>query len=441
MFKHKLEHYHVEIPDGAWENIASRLPEPKRKYRPWWAFASILTVIAVAGISALFMANGNESNGTSAEDCENINNSITNNKEQPLIASNDVIEFNAPTTNLKSVSNEISSSPFTHTIKHTSTIYNTSSKAATRRNVINIPIDNIEIENNMVATLEKRDVAEVKYLETILKNAPITTSRKIKTKGIFAKEKVAKACPFVLDVQDKSVDVYFSNDFVSKSLTGSQDVSAYKDMRLATEEPLYSFSVGARFGYNISYRWNLHTGFNYSQINEKFEYVDPESNQTRIITIKDYVYDNGKIVDSIVTEQTVLVPGTTKHTVYNKYRTFDIPVLGRYTIFANKHLSLSGVAGVFINLSTQEKGMILAANNNKPISLSSLDDEGNTMFKTQLGLTGYGSLSLAYHITPNIDFLLEPNVRLQTESMTNDNYPLRQRFNTYGLSTGLRYKF
>lgn len=439
MFKHKLEHYHVEIPDGAWENIASRLPEPKRKYRPWWALASVLTVVLIAGGTSLFMSDSSKSTLSSSNDCKIHSSSIANNQFAEVLTINHENKNDLTLLGISGGKNETSTSHLQNaTDKHKSlnidNKYIKVSKDVTVQNIIDIP------ENDIVS-YESRNFVQIPYLATNTINHDLVPNRKLLAKGIFIKEKEAKACPFVIDTQDKSVDLYFSHDFVTKSLSGSAELADYKNMRLATEQPMYSYSAGARFGYNLSYRWNIHTGFNYSQINEKFEYVDPESKQTVITKKINYVYDNGRIIDSVVTEETVILPGTTKLSVYNKYRTFDIPLLGRYTIFANKYLSLSGVAGIFFNISMHEKGMILDANNNKPISFYSKDDEGLTMFKTQLGLSGYGSLSLAYHISDRLDFLLEPNIRLHTEPMTNEQYPLAQKFSTFGISTGLRYKF
>lgn len=442
MFKHKLEHYNVAVPEGAWENIASRLPDQKRRFRPWWALVSVFVVLTVCGTWAVFSDNNLHLNSNGLD---------SPTKEVRQKASNNAEIFNilkSEASALKSNGNLPISESYFSAVKMPMKDQKVSYSKKTIENYkdngkISISLNGIinESESGNELVYESRINDEVSIITNNLKNKQIGFLRAIKFPKPFTKEKEAKACPFVLNSQDKSVDIYYSNDFGSKSLSGAAASLSYRDMRQSTESALYSFSVGARFGYNLSYRWNLHTGFNFSQINEKFEYIDPESNQTRIITIKDYVYDNGKIVDSVVTQQTILVPGTTKHEVFNKYRTFDIPVLGRYTIFANKNFSLSGVAGVFINIALQEKGMILDPNNNKPILMTSTDDEGESIFKTQLGLTGYGSLSLAYHLSSNVDFLLEPNVRLQTESITNDNYALQQKFNTYGISTGLRYKF
>ncbi|MBC7884524.1 MAG: hypothetical protein H7X99_03570, partial [Saprospiraceae bacterium] len=258
----------------------------------------------------------------------------------------------------------------------------------------------------------------------------------------FQKSKPVASCPFVFDTQDISLDGYISHDYTSRHLSlKSGGSSSYLDMRNQTEHGNYSFSAGIRFGYNISYRWNLHTGLNYSQINEKFEYTDPESNQTRIITIKDYIYQNGKIVDSIITEELIIVPGTSKLKVYNKYRTLDIPILARYTLLANNKFSLSAISGLYINLTQSQKGMFLSPDESTPVAFTKGTEEGIKTFKNQLGISVYAGVSLAYHLTSSLDLLLEPNARIQTESMTLDSYPLSQRYNTFGMTTGIRYKF
>jgi hypothetical protein len=442
IFKHKLEHYNVIVPEGSWENIASRLPDQKRRFRPWWALTSVFAVLTVCATWAIFL-----------NDTVHINSVGTKNSLEEIQQKN----HNKAEIFNSQVSEESTNKP-TENLRISKDYFPEGKMLSTSQNILfsNMIVENytdnsenkINLNGNIKASEQGNELVyearindEIAVISDRLKNKQIGFFRAIKFPKPYFKEKEAKACPFVLNSQDKSVDIYYSNDFAAKSLTGTAASTSYRDMRQSTESELYSFSAGARFGYNLSYRWNLHTGFNYSQINEKFEYIDPESNQTRIITIKDYIYDNGKIVDSVVTQQTVLVPGATKHEVFNKYRTFDIPVLGRYTIYANKNFSLSGVAGVYINIALQEKGMILDPNSNKPILMTSTDDEGESIFKAQVGLTGYGSLSLAYHLTSNVDFLLEPNIRIQTESITNENYALKQKFNTYGISTGLRYKF
>ncbi|MGB4961064.1 MAG: hypothetical protein WBO36_16390 [Saprospiraceae bacterium] len=304
-----------------------------------------------------------------------------------------------------------------------------------------------EVETNKLL-LSNRDIVEYtssdREFSTIaplsIGTKKLKSYNKISFKSPYRNNGLVKTCPFNANSNGKSIDLYFSQDMVSKSLTTHDPaLESHISLRRQTEDITYAFSVGARFGYNIGYRWNIHSGVNYSQVNEKFEYVDPESNQTRVITIKDYVYQGGKIVDSIITEEVVLIPGDTKVSVNNTYRSFDIPVLGRYTILATEKFSLSAMGGVFVNLAFIQRGMIMGMDNISPYDLQ--ESQRTPQFKTQLGVSGYGALSMAYHVAPKWDILLEPNIRVQTESMTTAPYPVRQQLHNMGWSAGLRYQF
>lgn len=440
MFRNKLEHLSVDVPDGAWDNISSRLPEQKQPFRMWWTIVSATLLILASYTSYTFFSNqqididrtSGQADFPFATDIKAGEIKINEHKNNSSISPGLIVSANI--NNVKKSSAEKTKTAGSALISVID--------AEDFRNKSSFENSAVEEMDSPEDLITHRESYEPNTISNHLNNRKLKYSRAIRLEMPFAKEKPAKACPFVTDHQNKSVDVYFSHDFPMKNLTSvSAEFEGYKSMRQQTETAMYSFSAGARFGYNLSYKWNLHTGFNYSQINEKFEYIDPESNQTRIITIKDYVYTNGKITDSIITEEQVIIPGTTKLKVYNKFRSFDIPVIGRYTLLANKNLSLSAMAGIYFNLSLVERGMILDSDNSTPISISGDKKSENDIFKSQLGLSGYGALSMAYHLTSSLDLLLEPNVRFQTESMTTADYPLQQSFNTFGVSTGLRFKF
>lgn len=446
IFKQKLEHHTVDIPSGAWENISSRLPDNKRKNRPWLAIISVFTTILIAGLTAWFMTKS-ELNMVKNEHCIDSISDLYSLQTMPF---DQYIEE----SQLKVQSTAISNSQYQNSVLATQPINDIrvklSNSDAHQDMVANLGIDPVEAATPVIKDLTPTSNRNAEDTEIYTENMALLYTKigslqservGLTFKSFSKKVKDDKACPFTSDFQDKSVDIYVSHDFNKQVLNG-QGIGAedYISLRKSTESSHYSFSAGVRLGYNISYRWNLHTGFNYSQIGEKFQYVDPESNQTRIIIIKDYIYENGKIVDSIVTEEKVLVPGTTKINVYNKYKMFDIPILARYTLLANKYFSLSGIAGVYINVALKQKGMILN-HDNSPIDLRAVDDEGHSNFKTQLGVSAYGSISMAYHLTNRVDFLLEPNMKFMTSAMTTNYYPLSQKYNTFGVTTGLRYRF
>jgi hypothetical protein len=434
IFKHKLEHYNAEFPTDAWDKIEARLPNPKKSNRLFWPILSLCLVLITAGVGSFYI---NQASDSKNQKAQNVQGSIVAVAHENLIHH----RFN--------VQNSISSQ---QDQLGTATNYNDDSKAnlatqvATSTDNQNPDIAQKSDLNltEMVPFVEKqRNNLKIVSIQSLtLEKLSSSNSKRLKFVTAFgSKEPTSKACPFVIEGRDKSLDIYYSSDFINKSLSGPESFDSHKSIRMATELPMYSFSAGFRFGYNLSYRWNLHTGVNYSQINEKFKYIDPESNSTRVITIKDYIYENGRIVDSIVKEETIVVPGTTIHTVYNKFRTIDIPILARYTLMANRYMSLSAVSGIYINVATFQKGMILNPLDQKPMDILQENADGNSMYKTNIGISLFGGLSLAYHLGAHTDLLLEPHFRWQTETMTHQSYPLDQKINAFSLSTGLRYKF
>lgn len=460
IFRNKLEHHTVDVPAGSWDNIASRLPQQKKQLRPLvpimfisfgiLVFVGVLILSRYASPNVANNQNLNSNNQDQSSFAENSNTKVNQHLETSSINQTESLTSNISNTLSSNIVQTTSSkSSLNLNINRNFDLSANTSSVIGSQNDLSEDVhlssaQDLAIDSDpSMISMAYRAPIHVEAISNKLKNTKFPVQRRIKYAVPFKQNsKPVKACPFTFDAQDKSIDVYFSHDYASKTLQPNGGESqGYLDMRNQTEKSMYSYSFGARFGYNLSYRWNLHTGFNYSQINEKFEYTDPESNQTRLITIKDYVYENGKIVDSIITEETVVVPGTEKLKVFNKFRSFDIPVIARFTLLANRHLSLSATAGVYVNLGFSQRGMMLGENSNTPIEFTSGKENAEVIYKTQLGLSVYSGISLAYHLTSNIDFVLEPHVRLQTESMTVGDYALRQNFNTFGVATGLRFKF
>ncbi|MBK9733907.1 MAG: outer membrane beta-barrel protein [Saprospiraceae bacterium] len=457
MFRHKLEHHTVDVPEGAWDNIASRLPVQKNTRRQFLTYFGTVILLFVT-LTTIYLSQTKDSINKKSELIESTSPVKT---QKTLLASAMILK---PTLDVISVKyddrrNELIPTKKVPTKKEYGMPENSNiTQNAGLTELSKSTFDHFgsnqfistKSDENAVGAIKNINIQSIQmvdalHVESLNHNTSIINADKAVDNvhsGLFGKEKPVKACPFLINIKDKSVDVYYSNDYASRSLGLNDDKGqSYLNLRNNTEHAMYSFSAGVRFGYNIGYRWNLHTGINYSQINEKFKYIDPESNQTRLITIKDYIYQNGKIVDSIITEELVLVPGTSILKVYNKYKAFDIPVLARFTILANNKFSLSAIGGVYLNVGFSQKGMILGTDGITPADITSNELKESTVFKTQLGISLYSGVSLAYHLTPEVDFLLEPNARIQTESMTLGTYPIKQRYNTFGLSTGIRYKF
>jgi hypothetical protein len=470
IFRDRLENFHTAVPEDMWDVLEKRLPDnSSRKTRGLWMFSALAVCIGLSGVllyvvtvqneSVSFKRNGKSENHTfiatnshaQVEGYLQVPSSSAN-KQNTDFAGNSLVAGVSSITQDKTLNKLNRVYPqdlhynFTQSVEKETTTHQIVSHFDTERDGEDV-IDPLQVQTTiqeMPGELH-RDEAE-----WTLDNQPYEIPQQIhnivpteiKAAAEEIKDPQAKACPFGESSRNAHLDVYVSHEYAMKHLTDPTSLhSEYLQMRNDTENAVYSFSAGVRLGYNVGYRWNLYTGFNYSQINERFEYTDPESQITKVIITKDYVYQQGKIVDSIITEEIVTVPGTTKLKIHNRYRTFDVPVLGRYTLYADRNISLSAVAGVFINIAFLQKGMIIGTSSNTPVDISGGPDEQKNIFKSQLGVTGYGALSMAWHVSPLFDMVIEPHFRMHTTSLTHEKYPLQQRYNTFGLTTGIRYRF
>ena len=300
-------------------------------------------------------------------------------------------------------------------------------------------------------------VTESERSATYLANKSITKVRSLRTIGVSSYNKLhslnekeghialsksmmddfRQDCPsFVTDRTGVYLDFYVSHELPISSLSAkSQDLDPYQALRSGTEDPAYSFSAGARLTLMLPNGLGLKTGINYSQVQEKFNYIDPESTEVKeviTITTVDGVEDRDT--------STILVPGTRNVVSTNKYRSLDIPLLLSYEWDVRKRTYMTVNGGIFLNLLFKETGKILDPAG-EIINLTDNSGDNLGVFKNNLGLSLFGSVGLHYRWSGNLDLILEPNMRLLVKSATLDSYPLDHKWFTAGLITGVRYNF
>lgn len=244
-------------------------------------------------------------------------------------------------------------------------------------------------------------------------------------------------CPsFVTDRTGVYLDFYVSHELPFSSLTAKDAQSEpYQALRAETEGPSYSFSAGARLTLMLPNGLGLKTGINYSQVNEKFSYVDPESVMNKqVITITNV--DGMEIRDTNYIE----IPGTREIVSTNKYRSFDLPLLLSYEWDVRERTYMTVNGGVYLNLLFKETGKILDSGG-EVIDIGGDSGDGLAIFKNNIGLSLFGSVGLHYRWNSSIDFILEPNARLLVKSATVEGHPISHKWITGGLITGMRYNF
>ncbi|MFZ1704543.1 MAG: hypothetical protein WAT79_09345 [Saprospiraceae bacterium] len=260
----------------------------------------------------------------------------------------------------------------------------------------------------------------------------------LNTKKIVVKDHCLEG--FDKNKQGLIFEAFYGHDFPIRHLRATS--SEFKDLVLArqnTESPLYAFSLGARLGFHVSENFLLHTGVTYSQINEKFEYVDPESSQTKIVKTTLYIKDGqGNIKDSTFTFDTIFIPGTLIYQIKNQYSMVDIPLLIGFHAIKGDKVNLHLNVGVLANIMFEKSGMALE---NNQYNVKNFSDASSNSFNNSLGISSYAGAQFSYNLFDKLSVFIEPNVRIQHRGLTSKDYPIVHKYIIASFNTGAKYNF
>lgn len=227
-------------------------------------------------------------------------------------------------------------------------------------------------------------------------------------------------------------EIVGSPEYVFRSLSPrAQEFAGYAEARNEMEEVRGGLSAGLRLSAVTDFGLSLRTGIQYSQINEVLNFRDPDD--VRIIVTN--VYDGfGNIIGS----DTIYEPGTHIRITYNRYRMVDLPAMLGYE-FQFPRFSMTVHGGVIFNLAFAKKGDILSPDGN-PVAISSSKANPYPAFHDRLGMSLAGGIGFNYRVTPDLQFVVEPQFRVVLDPVTRSDYPLRQEYFLTGINLGLRYK-
>jgi hypothetical protein len=181
---------------------------------------------------------------------------------------------------------------------------------------------------------------------------------------------------------------------------------------------------------------SLRSGVNYSQINEKFKYINEKDIRYILIITPRNIIINGTpttVYDTLRFTET----GTRTRTTYNRYRTVDIPLQLGYE-FGNGRLHTNISAGAIINIYSWQKGDVLDSAN-QPVSITTGKGSAAYGFKTNIGVGFLGSVSVYYKLNGRLHLMAEPYIRYNLKPMSRDNQSFTQKYNTIGLRLGVRW--
>jgi hypothetical protein len=232
---------------------------------------------------------------------------------------------------------------------------------------------------------------------------------------------------------DWFLEAYASPDVVSKKVTTNTASQQYLLTKDSSESMQVSYTAGLRLVKPLNDNVLLKLGVQYSQINQKYVYrTENEVKTTTVVTVRTIIRAPGDtvIVHDTSTVQTI---GFKNNTVYNRFRSIDIPVTVGYQ-FGDDDLKFGINAGVIFNVSSWYQGVILDSS----LATVPLNKTGNGVYKTNLGLGLYAGVSVTKKLGEDLHIFLEPYFRYNLSNMTNTGAAYNQKFSVGGLSVGLR---
>ncbi|MFK7908605.1 MAG: hypothetical protein AB8B69_25975, partial [Chitinophagales bacterium] len=181
-----------------------------------------------------------------------------------------------------------------------------------------------------------------------------------------------------------------------------------------TEQSRFGYTFGLRASFRLHDVSEIRTGILYSRITENFVYQrEPETNP--------------------ITGEEISFP---LETAKNKYEFVDIPILVGYRE-DRKEFDFNMNFGILLNLAFSQKGRMVDYN-----SMGSIDLQGTSdapIFNAHSGLALYSSIGYNYKFSDNVHLLIEPSLKYVVRPINNwENNPVKQRFHSFGLTTGIR---
>ncbi len=223
------------------------------------------------------------------------------------------------------------------------------------------------------------------------------------------------------------IEFYAGPDYALRSFKDTAN-SVYLQKRKESTSFQYAFSAGLRFTKVFSNGISFRTGFNYSQVNEKFKYE-----QGNIIQVVYVTNAAGDTTGSYTTTS------TRYKTTFNKYRTLDIPLIIGFEM-GNGRLHTNINAGAIINLYSWQKGDLLDKSL-QPVNITTGGTKSPYQFKNNIGVGFMGAVSFYYKLNDRFHLLAEPYFRYNFSPVSKSDLTLKQKYNTAGLRLGLRFDF
>lgn len=434
----ELKDISSSVSPHIWENIVAE----RRKRKPvgfWINFFTLKNVVLLAGVfiaaagSLLYFNKRNDNNlvadATATTTIITSTNSINTNMQQaadrPSQTQSNIAAIIKEENNNGGNKFVVAKKNLTETklVKADGNIYPSNITEETA------PMANTESNSDFV---NEEKFAQKDQSNRLLFQSPLKISAVLSESFLQNRNSVnvkVPGCPTVEEAaagNKKYFEVYAGPDFTLRNFKDTSQ-SVYLQQRKASTKVSFAYSAGIRYSRVFNNGMSIKAGLNYSQINEKFSFV-----QNNLIQVT-YVIDP----NTGDTAGSYTVSGTRKKTTYNKYRTIDIPILMGYEL-GNGRLHVNINAGAMINLYSWQKGEVLDKNL-QPVSITTGKSLSSPyQFKNNVGVGLTGGVGFYYKLNDQLHILAEPYFRYNLKPMSKEVLTLQQKYNTMGIRFGMR---
>jgi hypothetical protein len=455
-FKEKLKDHSAPVPKGLWEKIN---PEKEKKpmgfVLPKHTGKGLMVAAVITGALGIALNTGKSKNQASISiqpTPNQISNSI-NRISAPIITQKD--------NNTAVYTNHVSEDQISQSSPNLGTITTNSIKGSENAVIIGLQtaspssFSNSEKYEKPKFAFSNNKVDSESFIPDYISNhengktVPLSNQSNFNQLGMVNKQLSANAhdkkmksiiiCPTIRGKSasfntDWGMEIYASPDYAFKSVSNVNASAQYLNSKDSSEQMQVGYSAGIRLVKPLNDHFLLKTGLQYSQINQKFVYKsENEIKVTTVITARTIIRSPGDTIQVSDTSVLQTIGYSTKN-VKNRYRSIDIPLTLGYE-FGNDDLRIGINAGVIFNISSWYQGEMLDTAY-QPVSISKAS---NSLFKTNIGMGLYSSISIQKRISDNTHLFFEPYFRYNLKNMTNDLSAYSQRFQVGGLAIGLRF--
>lgn len=213
--------------------------------------------------------------------------------------------------------------------------------------------------------------------------------------------------------------------------------------RKQAELPSYSWSTGIEGKIDFNH-WFFQTGLNYSKISSVSEFrytysgIDTLGWHLDTMFIYFYIDSLGNCNDSLSyswSPITVLMSYDQKKKASMQINYLQIPVMAGYSISRGKfQYSLSG--GISLGIPLSITGRMIEPDN---YTISGVENQSLPL--KNIVYNGLLRAGVNYFISPRYSIFAQPSINYTLNSVFDKEYPVNQKYFTYGLRMGITYRF